>query len=191
MGDPQSRRSITRPAWRWLLAKYFLRLGDREIEAELEETPQGPRVNIDGNWYAVGLQRIGETSRYILTLNDRVLEVLVSEEQAGFNLQIGGRTYDVETTRRRGPRRQEQAESFVDGVWTLISPLTGVVNEMRVEVGNHVQQGDVIAVIEAMKMLNDLRSRVSGVVTTVHVQEKDRVEIGQRLIEISEHQPAP
>jgi biotin carboxyl carrier protein len=37
-----------------------------------------------------------------------------------------------------------------------------------------------------MKMLNDLRSRVSGVVTNVLVQEKDRVELGQALIEISE-----
>jgi biotin carboxyl carrier protein len=146
-------------------------------------------VNIDGNWYAVGLQRIGETSRYVLTLNDRVLEVLVSEEQQGFNLQIAGRSYEVETTRRRGPRREEQAQSFVDGSWNLISPLTGVVNELRVEVGNHVEAGDVIAVVEAMKMLNDLRSRVSGVVSLVHVQEKDRVELGQRLIEISEHQP--
>jgi biotin carboxyl carrier protein len=115
--------------------------------------------------------------------------VLVSEEQQGFNLQIAGRSYEVETTRRRSPRREEQAQSFVDGTWNLISPLTGVVNELRVEVGNHVEAGDVIAVVEAMKMLNDLRSRVSGVVSLVHVQEKDRVELGQRLIEISEHQP--
>lgn len=139
----------------------------------------------------MGLQRIGDSPRYILTLNDRVIEVLVSEEQQGFTIHVGGKSYEVETTRRRGARREEQAESFVDGVWTLISPLTGVVNELRVDVGNHVQPGDVIAVVEAMKMLNDLRSRVSGVVTAVHVQEKDRVEIGQRLIEISEHQQAP
>ena len=168
------------------MAKYFLRLGDREIEAELEETPQGPRVNIDGNWYAVGLQRIGDSPRYILTLNDRVLEVLVSEEQQGFNLQIAGERYEVETSRRRAARRQQQAESFVDGKWNAISPLTGVVQDVRVEAGNVVQEGDIIIVIEAMKMLNDLRSRVTGVVTTVFVSEKDRVELGQPLIEISE-----
>jgi biotin carboxyl carrier protein len=74
----------------------------------------------------------------------------------------------------------------VDGKWNLISPLTGVVTEVRVEVGNVVQEGDIILVIEAMKMLNDLRSRVSGSVTAVHVNERDRVELGQPLIEISE-----
>ncbi|MGE0060068.1 MAG: acetyl-CoA carboxylase biotin carboxyl carrier protein subunit [Dehalococcoidia bacterium] len=143
-------------------------------------------MNIDGNWYAVGLQRIGDSPRYILTLNDRVLEILVAEEQQGFNLQIAGRSYEVETTRRRAARRQQQAESFVDGKWNLISPLTGVVTELRVEAGNVVQEGDVIIVVEAMKMLNDMRSRVSGTVTKVYVGEKDRVELGQALIEISE-----
>jgi biotin carboxyl carrier protein len=115
-----------------------------------------------------------------------VLEVLVAEGQQGFNLQIAGQHYEVETTRRRGPRRQQQADSFVEGKWNLLSPLTGVVQDVRVEAGNVVQEGDIIIVIEAMKMLNDLRSRVSGVVTAVPVQEKDRVELGQILIEISE-----
>lgn len=112
--------------------------------------------------------------------------MLVAEEEQGFNLQIEGRSYEVETTRRRAARRQQQAESFIDGRWSLISPLTGVITEMRVEAGNVVQQGDVLAVVEAMKMLNDLRSRVAGVVTDVFVAEKDRVELGQRLVEVSE-----
>lgn len=115
-----------------------------------------------------------------------MLEVLVAEEQQGFNLQVGGRSFEVETTRGRGSRRQGQAESFIDGKWNLISPLTGAITELRVEVGNVVAQGDVICVIEAMKMLNDLRSRVAGVVTAVNVSEKDRVELGQVLIEIAE-----
>ena len=122
----------------------------------------------------------------MLTLDDRVLEVLVEEESQGFNLQIGGRSYEVETSRRRGSRRQQQADSFVDGKWSLIAPLTGVVTHVRVEAGNVVAQGDVVLVIEAMKMLNDLRSRVAGVVSEVYVTEKDRVEIGQKLLEITE-----
>lgn len=112
--------------------------------------------------------------------------MLVSEEQQGFNLLIAGQSYEVETTRRRGARREQQSDSFVDGKWNLISPLTGVVTEMRVEPGNVVQQGDVLCVIEAMKMLNDLRARVGGVVSNVMVGEKDRVELGQRLVELSE-----
>jgi biotin carboxyl carrier protein len=181
-------RKPARPLRRCLLAKYFLRLGDREIEAELEETPEGLRVNIDGEWYTASLQRIGESSRYVLVLQDRLLEVLVEEDAQGFNISMGGRSYEIETTRRRRTGRQEQADSFVEGRWTLIAPLTGVVTELHAAPGQPVDQGEILIVIEAMKMLNDLRSRVQGIVSEVYVGEKERVEIGQRLVEIRERQ---
>ena len=169
---------------RWLLAKYFLRLGDREIEAELEETPEGLRVNLEGNWHVVGLRRIGDSPRYLLTLDDRVLEVLVEDESHGFNLQIGGSTYEVETVRGRRRPRRDQAEQFHDGRWLLRSPLTGVLTEVRIAVGDTVAPGDVLLVIEAMKMLNEMRARVSGTVSAVHVEERQHIEIGELLVEV-------
>jgi biotin carboxyl carrier protein len=152
----------------------------------LEETPEGLRVNIDGEWHTASLQRIGDGSRYVLVLEDRLLEVLVEEDAQGFNLSMGGRTYEIETTRRRRTGGRGQADSFVEGRWTLIAPLTGVVTELHATPGQSVEQGHILIVVEAMKMLNDLRSRVEGVVSEVFVQEKERVEIGQRLVEVRE-----
>jgi oxaloacetate decarboxylase alpha subunit len=152
----------------------------------LEESPQGLRINIDGEWRVVGLQRLGDTPRYVLTLDNRVIEVLVEEDTQSFNVLIGGRRYEVETARTRRRGGQADSDQFQDGKWHLLSPLTGVVIEVRVKPGDVVQSGDVILVIEAMKMLNDLRARVGGIVTAVPVAERDRVEIGQRLVEISE-----
>ena len=51
--------------------------------------------------------------------------------------------------------------------------------------GDTVAQNDVLLVVEAMKMLNELRSRVAGEVSGVYVQEQDRVEIGARLVDVS------
>jgi biotin carboxyl carrier protein len=171
---------------RRLLAKYFLRLGEREVEAELEDTPQGPRVNIDGIWHDVRLQRLGDSPRVLLVMADRLLEVLVTEEAQAFNLQIGGRTYEVETTRRRTPGRGDQGDQFIDGRWLLRAPLTGVLAEVRVSRGDKVARGDVLLIVEAMKMLNELRARVSGIVDSVTTEEHQRVEIGQPLVEILE-----
>src|SRR5262245_41476826 len=148
-----------RPLRRWLLAKYFLRLGDREVEAELEETPEGLRVNIDGDWLPVGLQQLGNTNRYVLTLNDRVIEVLLEEQAGSFNLQIGGQAFEVDTARGRRRQAAETAQ-FVDGKWSLRAPLTGVVTEIRVSVGQVVEQGELLVIVEAMKMLNELKARV-------------------------------
>ena len=47
-------------------------------------------------------------------------------------------------------------------------------------------RGDVLLVVEAMKMLNDLRCRVEGTVAVVNVTKGQRVEIGEALVEISE-----
>ena len=171
---------------RRLLAKYFLRLGEREIEAELEDTPEGPRVNIDGTWHAVSLQRLGDSPRVLLVMGDRLLEVLVTEEAQAFNLQIRGQVYEVETTRRRTTGRGDQGDQFIDGRWLLRAPLTGVVAEIRVSQGDRVERGDVLFIVEAMKMLNELRARVSGIVASVRVEDRQRVEIGQPLLEIHE-----
>jgi biotin carboxyl carrier protein len=179
-----------RTTTRWLLAKYFLRLGDREVEAELEETPEGLRVNIDGNWRVVGLYQLGETQRYVMVLDDRVLEVLVGEEAQGFQVQIAGRAYEIDTLRGRR-RREDEGDQFVDGRWLLRAPLTGVVSEVRVSAGDSVAQGDVLLVVEAMKMLNELRARVAGVVANVFVGEKERVEIGNPLVEVLEPEASP
>jgi biotin carboxyl carrier protein len=134
----------------------------------------------------VQLHRLGDSPRYVLSLDDRLVEVLVEEEPRGFHVQIGGAAYQVETVRggRRG--RAEQADAFVDGRWTLRAPLTGVVSEVRFAAGDTVVPGDVLMVVEAMKMLNDLRCRVEGTVTQVNVEQGQRVEIGEALLEISE-----
>lgn len=114
-----------------------------------------------------------------------MIEVLVTEESQAFNVQIAGQNYEVETVRRRS-RRPEEGDNFVDGRWLLRAPLTGVVVETRVAVGETVAQGDVLLVIEAMKMLNELRSRVAGTVSALRAEAGQRVEIGEVLVEISE-----
>jgi biotin carboxyl carrier protein len=58
--------------------------------------------------------------------------------------------------------------------------------DVRVSSGDTVEAGTVLIVVEAMKMLNELRSRVAGVVAAVNVEERQRVEIGTVLVEISE-----
>ena len=93
-----------------------------------------------------------------------MLEVLVAEETQAFNVQIAGRDYEIETARRRAQARRDEGDQFVDGRWLLRAPLTGVVVDMRTAVGEAIAQGDVLLVVEAMKMLNELRSRVAGTV---------------------------
>jgi len=66
----------------------------------------------------------------------------------------------------------------------VISPMHGVVVEIPVAQGAGVNEGDVVAVIEAMKMMNEIRAHKSGTVATIHVAAGTTVEARTPLITI-------
>lgn len=55
-----------------------------------------------------------------------------------------------------------------------------------VKKGDHVKKGDTIAIIEAMKMMTEIKSTLTGVVTTINVENEDLVEVDQPLITVEE-----
>ena len=65
---------------------------------------------------------------------------------------------------------------------TVTAPLPGRVLEVRVKEAQKVKSGDVLLVLEAMKMANEIRAPQEGKVGTVHVQAGDTVEKGQPMI---------
>jgi acetyl-CoA/propionyl-CoA carboxylase biotin carboxyl carrier protein len=66
----------------------------------------------------------------------------------------------------------------------VVSPMHGVVVEIPVAPGAAVNEGDVVAVIEAMKMMNEIRAHKSGTVATVHVTTGTTVEARTPLVTI-------
>jgi acetyl-CoA carboxylase biotin carboxyl carrier protein len=58
-----------------------------------------------------------------------------------------------------------------------------------VQVGDRVNEGDTLCIIEAMKMMNQIEADVSGVIKSVRVQNGDPVEYGQTLFVIDQRQP--
>ena len=54
-----------------------------------------------------------------------------------------------------------------------------------ISVGDQVSEGDVVCIVEAMKMMNEIKSEFSGTVLSVNVENSEPVEYGQPLFEIS------
>ena len=63
--------------------------------------------------------------------------------------------------------------------------IPGVVAEVHAVAGSRVKQGDMLLVLEAMKMLNRIPSPVDGIVKAVHAVPGDKAAKGQLLIELS------
>ncbi len=57
-----------------------------------------------------------------------------------------------------------------------------------VQVGDRVSEGDILCVIEAMKMMNQIEADVSGVIKSIRIQNGEPVEFGQTLIVIDQRQ---
>lgn len=70
------------------------------------------------------------------------------------------------------------------GTGTIPSPLGGVIKEIKITVGQRINAGDIIAVLEAMKMNTNVFSNLSGKVTTIHVKVGDTVDSGQTLVSV-------
>ncbi|MCL0105395.1 acetyl-CoA carboxylase biotin carboxyl carrier protein subunit [Dehalococcoidia bacterium] len=65
------------------------------------------------------------------------------------------------------------------------SPITGNVIEISVEIGESVDEGDLLIVIESMKMENEIFSEVSGTIAAILVKEEQNVGEEEVLMTIS------
>ena len=88
---------------------------------------------------------------------------------------------------------QTPAEASAKTGTEVISPIVGVFYaapspeaEPFVKVGDRVEAGQVIGSVEAMKLMNEIESDVSGIVVEICVQNGDGVEYGQPLIRVQE-----
>ncbi len=71
---------------------------------------------------------------------------------------------------------------IVSGSGVVVSPLAGVVLKLNVNVGAHIAEGDVVLVMEAMKMETEIRAKVAGIVSAVNVRQGDAVAVGDVLV---------
>jgi oxaloacetate decarboxylase alpha subunit len=63
----------------------------------------------------------------------------------------------------------------------ISAPLAGNIFKVNVNVGEHVQQGDVILILEAMKMETEIRAPQAGTITMISISEGDSVAVGDTL----------
>ena len=166
--------------------KYLMRLTDAVREVEVEEGPHGLRVRINDRWHTISLKQIGHTGLFSLIVDNRPQEFFAEERSGGFDIVIGSRRYSVlfEGREKRLPPLPARAPAEPEGPseWVVVSPMMGVVREICVSPGDAVKAGDILMVIEAMKMNNDLKARRSGKVEGVYVSPGQRVEEGRALL---------
>ena len=133
------------------------------------------KYTINGNKYEVAIGEIVDNIA-TLTVNGEEFKVEMEKEEKPHPQPLPRREG------RPGPASDKQQESDTvpsqGGAGTALkAPLSGVITDILVEVGQEVQAGDNIIVLEAMKMANNLQAEKSGKVTAICVK------IGQSVME--------
>jgi oxaloacetate decarboxylase alpha subunit len=111
-----------------------------------------------------------------------------------YTVKVNGQSYVVEVTEGgdvsaiapvpQAAAQAAPAAASAAGV-PLPAPLAGNIFKVHVEVGDKVQAGDVIVILEAMKMETEVRAPEAGIVSEVNVKVGDSVTVGQALITLS------
>ncbi len=71
------------------------------------------------------------------------------------------------------------------GASSVTAPLPGTITQVCVAVGDKVQAGDTVVVMEAMKMANNITTEFAGTVKAILVKQGDQVQGGQALVELA------
>ena len=141
---------------------------------------------------------------YHVVIGEKVLDVdAVQLQQSAVSLLVGGRSYrcDIEQAKdgrmnvlvnetvypleildERKMRLRRAAGKFnLEGPQRIDAPMPGKVTRVLVKVGDEVQEGQGLVVVEAMKMENELKTPKAGKVTELHAVEGAAVESGAKL----------
>ena len=67
----------------------------------------------------------------------------------------------------------------------VVAPLPGTINDIKVKVGDKVNAGDTVVILEAMKMQNNIEAETSGTIASINVGKGDAVMEGDTLVTIA------
>ncbi|MFV1859759.1 MAG: acetyl-CoA carboxylase biotin carboxyl carrier protein subunit [Anaerolineales bacterium] len=161
--------------------KYIATIDDRSFEIDINE--QG-EIIADGQRLSVDFQSVADQPVYSMLLNGESFEASVSTREMTVEVLLRGRLFlvNVEDERQRRLRETTHMELEQEGEFTLAAPMPGLVVAIPVEVGQSVEKGDNLIILESMKMQNELKAPREGKVSGVRVSPGDSVDQNQVLL---------
>ena len=117
---------------------------------------------------------------YTITVNGKSYEVSV-EERGGASAPVT----PVASAPVAPVAKAAPASSGSEGRVKVVAPMSGKILGVKGSVGQAVKKGEVVAVLEAMKMENDIVALEDGTIASINVNVGDSVETNQTLVTIN------
>lgn len=163
--------------------KYITTVNEREYEIEIIDER---RIRVDGVTYNVDFESVSGQPVFSLLVNGNSHEAYVYPDEDKWDVLLKGILYPVmvEDEREKRLRSSFGSGPAPSGEFYLKAPMPGMVVSIPVADGQVVNQGEVLVILESMKMQNELKSPRDGKVSRIRVEEGANVERKQTLLSV-------
>jgi biotin carboxyl carrier protein len=164
--------------------KYIASVSDQEFTINVNREGE---VTVDGTTYTVDIQGVDNHSLYSIIIDGKSYDVFIDARDEDFLVVMWGGLFEVKVQDERTRRLAGLKRGPVAPVGEVLvkAPMPGVVVEVPVSEGQPVETGDIVVVLESMKMQNEFKAPRAGVVRNVRIKIGDRVDQNQIMVTIS------
>src|SRR5690242_21670567 len=163
--------------------RYITTVEDKQFLVEIIDDKH---VSVDGKVYEVDFESVNGQPVYSLILDGKSHESYVAAGDQDWQVLIRGRLYPVTVEDEREQRLRSAAGGGVaeTGEFRLRAPMPGLVVAVPVSEGQAIQKGQVLLILESMKMQNELKSPRDGTAGRIRVKAGETVEQKQTLLSV-------
>jgi biotin carboxyl carrier protein len=163
--------------------KYITTIEDKKFVIEIIDDRH---ISVDGKVYEVDFESVSGQPVYSLIVDGKSHESYVYPGDDNWQVLMRGRLYPVSVVDEREMRLRSAAGGGVaeTGEFHLRAPMPGLVVTIPVEEGQEIKKGQVVLILESMKMQNELKSPRDGVIGRIRVKAGETVEQKQTLLSV-------
>ncbi|WP_291492775.1 biotin/lipoyl-containing protein [Desulfurella sp.] len=165
---------------------YVVKMDDIEYKVKVKELEANKfEVHIDDKSYVVDA-RLTEGSVYSLLINNESFEADVDYKgENNYNVLTEGDLFKINVIdEMKAKLIQRRGGTAAEGKQIIKSEMPGRVISVKVAVGDTVKEGDILLILEAMKMQNEIKAPKNGEVKELFVKEGENIAADSKLVVI-------
>jgi biotin carboxyl carrier protein len=163
--------------------KYITTVEGKEF---LVEVLDEKRVSVNGTVFNVDFESVSGQPVFSMIVDGKSYESYVYPGDEDWQVLLRGRQYTVTVEDEREKRLRSAATGGVaeGGEYHMKAPMPGLIVAVQVEEGQDVKKGQVLLILESMKMQNELKSPRDGKISRIRVKPGESVEQKQTMLSV-------
>ena len=162
------------------MTTYFVTVGPNEYKVDIKND----EFMVNGQPMDLKMRQLNEQGLFLLQKGNKQLEMLLrAKDRNQVAVSVNQRHVTVQVERNDAAKGRSASQAVAG---SCSAPMPGTVIKVNVTEGQLVEKGDVVAVLESMKMQMEIKTSVSGKVGKITAVAGKKVEKGTELVQVIE-----